>query len=104
MGRPLLIPAIAYWIQEKALVGLKPFTRRLLASGAGAITAHRPMHVAHERKIILCLELIQLLVPFLLRCGASSNSVDGLPASAAPLGNMRTRPGRRLGALPAHIS
>jgi hypothetical protein len=51
MRRPLLICAIAYRLQEKALGGLKPATRRLLASVAADATARRTMHVASERKI-----------------------------------------------------
>jgi hypothetical protein len=52
LRRPLLIRAIAYRLQEKALGGLKPATRRLLASVADDATARRTtMHVARERKI-----------------------------------------------------
>ena len=51
LRRPLLIRAIAYRLQEKALGGLKPATRRLLASIADDATARRTMHVPRERKI-----------------------------------------------------
>ena len=51
MRRPLLIQALAYRMQEKALGGLKPATRRLLASIADDATARRTMHVPRERKI-----------------------------------------------------
>jgi hypothetical protein len=51
MRRPLLIHAIAYRRQEKALGGLKPATRRLLANVAADATAQQPAHVAAERKI-----------------------------------------------------
>ena len=40
--------ALAYRIQEKALGGLKPSTRRLLANVAAAASAHRPMRVAPQ--------------------------------------------------------
>ena len=46
-----LIRAIAYQLQEKALGGLKPATRRLLASVADASTARRTVQVPAERKI-----------------------------------------------------
>jgi hypothetical protein len=51
LRRPLLIRAVAYRLQEKALGGLKPATRRLLASVADDAMARRTMHVARERKI-----------------------------------------------------
>jgi hypothetical protein len=51
MRRPLLIQALAYRLQEKALGGLKPATRRLLASVADDATTRRTTHVARERKI-----------------------------------------------------
>ena len=41
MRRPLLIQALAYRMQENALGGLKPATRRLLASVADDATARR---------------------------------------------------------------
>jgi DUF2924 family protein len=50
MRRPLLIRATAYRLQERALGGLKPATRRLLASVADDAMARRPAHVAAERK------------------------------------------------------
>jgi len=46
ISRDLLIRALAYRIQEKALGGLKPSTRRLLANVAGDVSAQRPIQVA----------------------------------------------------------
>jgi hypothetical protein len=51
MRRALLIQALAYRMQEKALGGLKPATRRLLASIADDATARWAMPVACKRKI-----------------------------------------------------
>ena len=51
MRRALLIQALAYRLQEQALGGLKPATRRLLASVADDATARRTLQVPHERKI-----------------------------------------------------
>jgi hypothetical protein len=51
MRRPLLIQALAHRMQEKALGGLKPVTRRLLASIADDATARRARPVACKRKI-----------------------------------------------------
>jgi Protein of unknown function (DUF2924) len=51
MRRALLIQALAYRMQEKALGGLKPATRRLLASVADDATTRRTTHVARKRKI-----------------------------------------------------
>jgi Protein of unknown function (DUF2924) len=51
MRRALLIQALAYRLQEKALGGLKPATRRLLASAADDAAARRTMPEARERKI-----------------------------------------------------
>jgi hypothetical protein len=51
MRRALLIQALAYRLQEKALGGLKPATRRLLASVADDATARCTKDVARERKI-----------------------------------------------------
>ena len=48
VSRDLLIRALAYRIQEKALGGLKPSTRRLLARVAADASAHRPVQVAPE--------------------------------------------------------
>jgi hypothetical protein len=48
--RSLLIQALAYRMQEKAMGGLKPATRRLLASVAYDATGHRTRHVMRERK------------------------------------------------------
>jgi hypothetical protein len=46
ISRDLLIRALAYRIQEKALGGLKPSTRRLLAKVARDASALRPIQVA----------------------------------------------------------
>ena len=48
ISRDLLIRALAYRIQEKALGGLKPSTRRLLAKVAADASARRPIQVAPE--------------------------------------------------------
>jgi Protein of unknown function (DUF2924) len=46
ISRDLLVRAVAYRIQEKALGGLTPSTRRLLAKVTAAASAHWPMRVA----------------------------------------------------------
>src|SRR5271155_5588597 len=51
MRRPLLIRAIAYRLQEKPVGGLKPATRRLLASVAEDATARRTVHRSPKREI-----------------------------------------------------
>jgi hypothetical protein len=43
ISRDLLIRALAYRIQEKALGGLKPSTHRLLAKVAADASARRPI-------------------------------------------------------------
>ncbi|MGH9207622.1 MAG: DUF2924 domain-containing protein [Acidimicrobiales bacterium] len=43
ISRSLLVRAIAYRLQEKALGGLKPATRRLLARAAKDLAAGRPV-------------------------------------------------------------
>jgi hypothetical protein len=48
ISRDLLVRALAYRIQENALGGLKPSTRRLLAKVATAVSAHRPMCAAPQ--------------------------------------------------------
>src|SRR5258708_23973298 len=48
ISRDLLVRALAYRMQEKALGGLKPSTRGLLAKVAAAASAHRPMRVAPQ--------------------------------------------------------
>jgi hypothetical protein len=48
ISRDLLVRALAYRIQEKALGGLKPSTRRLLAKVATDASARRPIQVAPE--------------------------------------------------------
>jgi hypothetical protein len=45
ISRDLLIRALAYRIQEQALGGLKPATRRLLAKVAADASARRPIEV-----------------------------------------------------------
>lgn len=46
ISRDLLMRALAYQIQEQALGGLKPSTRRLLAKVAADASARRPIEVA----------------------------------------------------------
>ena len=46
ISRDLLTRAVAYRIQEKALGGLRPSTRRLLAKVAADASARRPIQVA----------------------------------------------------------
>jgi Protein of unknown function (DUF2924) len=46
ISRDLLIRALAYRIQERALGGLRPSTRRLLAKVADAASARRPIELA----------------------------------------------------------
>jgi len=48
ISRDLLMRALAYRIQEKALGGLKPSTRRLLTKVAADAAARRTIHVAPE--------------------------------------------------------
>src|SRR5208282_437212 len=48
ISRDLLVRALAYRIQEKALGGLKPSARRLLAKVAADASARRPIQVAPE--------------------------------------------------------
>jgi len=48
ISRGLLIRALAYRIQEQALGGLKPSTRRLLAKVAADASAHRPIEVTAQ--------------------------------------------------------
>ena len=48
ISRDLLIRALAYRIQEQALGGLKPSTRRLLTKAAAAASARRPIQLAPE--------------------------------------------------------
>jgi hypothetical protein len=51
ISRDLLIRALAYRIQEKALGGLKPSTRRLLTKVAADASARRPIQVAPEPRL-----------------------------------------------------
>jgi Protein of unknown function (DUF2924) len=46
ISRDLVVRALAYRMQEQALGGLKPSTRRLLAKVAAAASEHRPIRVA----------------------------------------------------------
>ena len=48
ISRDLLVRALAYRIQEQALGGLKPSTRRLLAKVAAHASANRPIEVSPE--------------------------------------------------------
>ena len=48
ISRDLLVRALAYRIQEQALGGLKPSTRRLLAKVAVEASARRPILLAPE--------------------------------------------------------
>jgi hypothetical protein len=48
ISRDLLVRALAYRIQEKALGGLKPSTCRLLTKVAADASAHRPIEVTPE--------------------------------------------------------
>ena len=48
ISRDLMIRALAYRIQEQALGGMKPSTRRLLAKVAADASARRPIEVAPE--------------------------------------------------------
>jgi Protein of unknown function (DUF2924) len=48
ISRDLLVRALAYRIQEQALGGLKPSTRRLLAKVAAEASARRPILLAPE--------------------------------------------------------
>ena len=52
ISRDLLIRALAYRIQEKALGGLKPSTRRLLTKVAADASARRPIQVAPEPSLV----------------------------------------------------
>ena len=49
MSRPILIRAIAYRMQEKALGGLQPLTRRALARAAEEMASGHPVAVAPAR-------------------------------------------------------
>ena len=51
ISRDLLIRALAYRIQEKALGGLRPSMRRLLAKVAADASVRRPIQVAPEPNI-----------------------------------------------------
>jgi len=48
ISRELLIRALAYRIQERALGGLRPSTRRLLAKVADDASARRPIELAPQ--------------------------------------------------------
>jgi hypothetical protein len=51
LRRPLMIQALAYRLQEQALGGLKPATRRLLRSVAGNVDTRRPTAVESKRPL-----------------------------------------------------
>ena len=51
LRRPLIIQALAYRLQEKALGGLKPATRRLLLRLAGDARSRRPIVVESKRQV-----------------------------------------------------
>ncbi len=51
LRRPLMIQALAYRLQEQALGGLKPATRRLLRSVAGDAETRRPVAVESKRPV-----------------------------------------------------
>jgi hypothetical protein len=51
ISRDLLIRALAYRIQEKALGGLKPSARRLLTKVAADASARRPIQIAPEQTL-----------------------------------------------------
>jgi hypothetical protein len=51
LRRPLMIQALAYRLQEQALGGLKPATRRLLERVAGDAGAGRPIAVESKHPI-----------------------------------------------------
>jgi len=51
LRRPLMIQALAYRLQEQALGGLKPATRRLLRSIAGDAGTRRPIATPAQRPI-----------------------------------------------------
>src|SRR5271167_2398339 len=63
LRRPLMIQALAHRLQEQALGGLKPATRRLLRSIAGDVGTRRPIATPAQRPIaagaILIRELTQ---------------------------------------------
>jgi DUF2924 family protein len=51
LRRPLMIQALAYRLQEQALGGLKPATRRLLHSIAGGADTRRQTAVESKRSV-----------------------------------------------------
>jgi len=51
ISRDLLIRALAYRIQEQALGGLKPATRRMLTKVAADASARRPIQVTAQRTL-----------------------------------------------------
>src|SRR5437870_10074506 len=56
-GRALLIRAIAYRLQEKALAGLKPSTQRLLDRIADNRSKDAPHYVSQRRRSMCCCRL-----------------------------------------------
>src|SRR5208282_5133124 len=51
LRRPLMIQALAHRLQEQALGGLKPATRRLLRSIAGDPETRRPVATHSQRRV-----------------------------------------------------
>ncbi|MGO9451296.1 MAG: DUF2924 domain-containing protein [Candidatus Binataceae bacterium] len=51
LRRPLMIQALAYRLQEQALGGLKPATRRLLERAAGDPETRRPVGTHSQRRV-----------------------------------------------------
>ncbi len=51
LRRPLMIQALAYRLQEQALGGLKPATRRLLERVAGDAETRRPVATDSQRRV-----------------------------------------------------
>ena len=51
LRRPLMIQALAYRLQEQALGGLKPATRRLLERIAGDAETRRPVATHSQRRV-----------------------------------------------------
>ncbi len=51
LRRPLMIQALAYRLQEQALGGLKPATRRLLERVAGDAETRRPVATHSQRRV-----------------------------------------------------
>jgi hypothetical protein len=59
ISRELLTRALAYRLQERALGGLKPSTRRLLDRFGEGVSSHRLMWLARHRKTAPGTELVR---------------------------------------------